>query len=239
MSQLAICLQYYENDRRRALELARLIAANEPKFRDDVIFCLVNRFDAEAAPSDLIDLLGTKFTTVLHTSNGRATGWPSGCNEMAKSTFRFANQEWRFGPWHDVDGVLLMEPDCIPIARDWIDQLKEEWATARAAGKLLMGTWRDGGGLLGHINGNMIVRPDFAEKVQMNEVFEWLAWDCAIVPQVHDQWQVTNLICNRWKEAGLSNEEIMTHRNGVGRPVLVHGVKDDSVWDYARKKLLP
>lgn len=237
--KLAICLQYHEADRVRAYELAAMIAANEPKFRDDVILCLVNRWDCPTAPAEVVAPLELKFHVEQFTTTTRAAGWPAGCNAMARDVLRHAAQEWRFGAWHAVTGVMLLEPDCIPIARDWIDQVKKEWHAAYVDLKWLMGTWRDGGGDLGHINGNCVVVPDFIFKVDMTNMFEWLAWDCAISPQVHTHWRVTDLICNRWKETGLTDETITTHRSGVGQPVLVHGVKDNSVWDYARRTLCP
>jgi hypothetical protein len=238
MSKLAICLQYYHGDYDAAMTLARLIAGNEPTMRDDVIFCFVPRFDAQDPDPSVYDEVSHKFRTTTHRTTTTARGWPDGCNAIAIDTLRFADQESKYGTWYDIIGILLLESDCIPIAQDWIDKLITEWTRKRHVGHWLMGTWRDGGGELGHINGNMIVVPNFASLVDLSRIPPMLAWDCAITPQVHKHWHVTDLICNRWQEMGLSDETITKHRDeGRESPVLVHGVKDSSVLDYAKRVL--
>lgn len=244
--KLLIALQFWSGDREQAMRLAQLIAENEPARRDDVMFCFFNRSDCEPVDRETLGKMLMKmdaFSRVSMTVD-RETDWPDACNAMAIDVLRQSAFQWKFGPWHDISGVLLLEPDCIPIARDWIDQVKKEWAAAFIDGKWLMGTWRDGGGDLGHINGNMVVRPDFAQLVDFTQVYPGLAWDCALAPQLHTHWQVTYLMCNRWKERKLCDEIIQVHRDAHGssifqKPVLVHGVKDDSVWDYAKRVLTP
>lgn len=236
---IVICLQFCPQDRPRAMELARLIAANESKPRSDAMFCFVNRFDTTGPDPVTFDAVNAKFYTEIHRTTTEQKGWPQGCNAMAIDTLRHAEWSTRFGSWHEATGIMLLEPDCIPVQKEWIDRLVAEWKPAFAAGKWIMGTWRDGGGELGHINGNCIVRPDFAQLVNFNGIPEWLAWDCALSEQVHKHWHITHLICNRWKETNLSDVQIITHRDfgDFPFPVLVHGCKDDSVWNYAKRTL--
>jgi len=233
---MVIALQYHEGDKADAMRLMRLIADIEGGWRDDVYFLCVHT--AEAGPSwENIRLL-RGMMVYDYAVVGAPKGWPAGPNFMAKAALDEILRRWLYAGWNEIDGVLLLEPDCIPIQRDWIDQLMAEWKIALAAGKWMMGTWRDGGG--GHINGNCAVRPDFARLVDFNNVPKDLAWDCAIAPYVKDHWHVTNLICNRWKETALTDEQIETHRDGGEvKPVLLHGVKDQCVYEYARRKLCP
>ena len=242
MSEFIIALQYHAGDRDQAIALAELMAANEPKFCEDVILLIVQRFDAELFPLDVVERLAKKFSVWSFTTTTKAEGWPDGCNAMARDTLREIRRRWATREWGEAEGALLLEPDCIPIQKDWIHQIRAEWELARMVERScwLMGTWRDGGGVLGHINGNMVVRMDFEALVDLGNLPYGLAWDCAISPQVHDHWIITGLICNRWLERNLSDEDIRTHRTPSiqQKPVLVHGCKDDSVMNYARKILL-
>ena len=235
--ELIIALQFHQADYDQAMGLARLIADNEPLFRTDVRFLFVNRFDCPAADLDTQLHVVKKFRVENYQTYTKATGWPDGCNAMAVDLLKhieFKDVADKF------DAALLIEPDCIPVQKDWINQLQAEWLLADAIGDTwVMGTWRDGGGPPGHINGNCVVRPDFAARVNLNSIPPGLAWDCAIARQVEHHWFITDLICNRWQETNVSDELMRTPWIGGKRPpVLVHGVKDESAWNYAVRALL-
>mgnify|MGYP000935826381 CR=1 FL=1 len=229
----AVALQYHPTDRAAAMRLVELIARFEYEANPLVLFLLCRRFDAEYIPDATVYQLAKKFAVDNYQTKTQARGWPDGCNAMAIDVLREINhRRTHDAQWTNVSGVLLMEPDCIPVSRFWLPTIQTRWEVAQAADEetarpWLMGAWRDGGGEHGHINGNMVVRPDFAEKVDLSRLPPGLAWDCAIVPQVREHWLPVPLIDNRWNERGLSSYEIM--KKGA---VLVHGVKDESVWNH-------
>lgn len=238
--QFAIAIQYYAGDRDRALALAALIVDLERAPRDDVIMLLVNRFDSDPPDAATMFHVVQKMPVQSYTTTTPERGWPDGCNAMAKDTIRKVGELVALMPtWENVSGVLLMEPDCIPIMHGWIDAVRLGWVSALFDNRWLLGAWRNGGGVLGHINGNMVIRPDLYKLIDWGSLPSGLAWDCAISPQVHEHWRDTHLICNRWLETNLSDHQIKTHRDQAakGFPVLVHGVKDDSVWNYAKKQI--
>lgn len=226
---MLIALQFCPTDFPHAMRLARLIADIERTPRTDVEFCFAARFDCAPAP-DAVKYLMLKFPVRIFNTTTRWTGWPGGPNGMARDVLAHAAREWA-----KQDGILLIEPDCVPMARDWIDQLRYEWSQHRC---LMMGAWRDSGPSCGHINGNCIVSPDFADRVNLRGITQHCAWDCAIAPQVRHQWHSTGLILNRFQSLGAEEEVLKWPDEGVKPPVLVHGFKDDSAYDIAVKKLL-
>ena len=232
-----LALQYHYSDRDQAIRLAKLIADIEPARRDDVGLLFVNRFDSEPMDNKTIFHVLQKMPVFSYQTETKRVGWPDGCNAMAIDTLkRVAHGMTHNEQWKEVEGVLLLEPDCIPTAHGWIDMIVKEWMAAQVGGNLLMGTWRDGGGPLGHINGNMVVNPFFANLYDLDHLPDGLAWDCAISLQVHKDWRITKLICNRWNERNLTPEQITQHRDDAAfRPVLVHGVKDESVLKFAEE----
>lgn len=225
--KLALCLQYWESDRPQAMRLARLIADIEPRRREDVEFVFVRRFDASHPDGQLLSDVVHKFPTSVFTTRTQWSGWPAGPNAMAKDIFCALDDSV-------FDGILLIEPDCVPLARDWLDQLIVEWEAAHAEGKWIMGAWRDSGGPYGHINGNGVFSADLAHLIPLSEIVtQHLAWDCAIAPYVKDRWHVTGLVKNCFESRDATAEVLRTPDVGVRPPVLIHGFKDDSAYNLA------
>lgn len=232
IGKLVICLQHWARDREAAARLARFMAKLEPRYREDVELCLVNRHDCHPLDDETCNQLVTRFHVSKVTISAHQVGYPRSPNYMVQELMQNAPEYFE-----DADGILLMESDCVPMARDWIDQLKAEWARAWGSGKLLMGSWRAECTRVGHINGNMVFHPLLAHKVPL-PLPTRKAWDVAWVPQFKDHWCQTGLIANRYCEMFVTEEQIHTPECGTRPPVLVHGIKDNSAWKVAEKLLL-
>jgi hypothetical protein len=233
MKRIVIALQFCHSDKENAMRVARLIADNEPSFRKDVEICFVARFDC-VQDLETIGYVASKFVVSTFTTTTKATGWPQGPNAMA---FDMIKESWRrvfFAmAWADVKFVLLMEPDCIPVRSDWINLLIETWDTAHLQGKYIVGCWRDGGGTIGHINGNMMFPPNLTARINTDFQIDGCAWDCQMAPAFSPHWYHTDRIVNLWQEKNISEERL----NKMEYAALVHGCKSDDVYDYAKKKL--
>lgn len=229
---ILIALQFYNADRARAMRLARLIADIEPKFRDDVEMLFCARFDTPQ-DSETIEYVRQKMGVRQFTTVTRWTGWPGGPNGMARDVLR----EIGNGQNARAEGVLMLEPDSVPVARDWIDQLMAEWRGPEGAPceAYMMGAWRDSGPVGGHINGNCIVPPEIGSLVDLSRITEHYAWDCEISQQTRGYWKRTNLIRNLCQETNVSEARMLDGTSE--RPVLIHGVKDDSAYEIAKKLL--
>jgi hypothetical protein len=240
---MIVCLQFWRGDIEKAMRLARFIADLEPLKRSDVEFLFVARFDCDH-DHETIHYVQEKFEKVhwiaTHT---KWTGWPGGCNGMARDTLEWLSVNRTKTP------ALLLEPDCVPVTKDWLDRLsKEATRLFIAADKWLAGDWRNSGGPYGHVNGNCLIRPDIIPQL-LEHFNEGLAWDCAIAPAVRTNWYFTPLIKNRFESKNATYRDLHGANWYPGRltaveleeyrPVLVHGFKDDSAFELAKEELLP
>lgn len=228
----AVCLQFHTVDRAQATELARFITDIEPRKRDDVEIVLCRRWDTEQLDAETVLHVGSKFPLSGYQAHTRWTGWPGGCNGMAKDVLA------DLCPL-PLDGILMIEPDCVPTCADWLDRLIAEWKVAHAAGKAIMGAWRDSGPPGGHINGNMFTSPDSYIGTSAYNISEHYAWDCHVSTAVGPRkWHRTGLIKNCFQSRDATEEAMRTPDEGDAPPVLIHGFKDDSAMKIARKWLL-
>ncbi len=228
---ILLCIQYHDSDKPQAFRLARLIHDIEPHFRPDVRLLMVRRFDCQLTDHDAVALhkIEDRFTVETWQSKTKWVGWPGGCNGIARDLLiEIAVSK----SWRKADGVILLEPDCIPFRRDWIDALAAEWLLSFLTDRWLMGAWRDSGGQHGHINGNMVCRPDIAKLLHFGDIIgPDLAWDAAIAPYAKDHWQKTNSIVNAFQSLNATESSF---KPGT---VLVHGYKDDSAYNLAREAM--
>jgi len=224
MSRLVVCLQFYSADRASAMRLARLIADIELSRREDVEIIFVARFDTDH-DHETIKYVEQKFPVSWFTTHTWWTGWPAGPNAMAKDTL-----EWVAANRKNALGVLLLEPDCVPVKTNWLDILIDEWRIAKAADVWIMGAWRASGGEFGHLNGNCIVRPDFGWLAGAEQINQHTAWDCVLNgPRVREHWFVTERIHNCFQSVDAKMDELFPLGIEHQPRALVHGYKDDSL----------
>lgn len=158
--------------------------------------------------------------------------YPAGPNTTALGFFRM-----HFPP-EIYKGVLLLEPDCCPTSEEWFEKLSGDWDKARAAGKLIMGSWHPINYThphLGHLNGNLIFDPEIAKKLTIPDVPDDEPWDTYLADVFAPVWCRTGLIKNLNRHRTATIEQITTPECGTVPPVLIHGVKDESVWNYAKE----
>jgi hypothetical protein len=230
--KFVIALQFYNGDRDRAMRLARMIADIQPYFRMDLLFLFVCRYDCDMSIADLA-YVGKKMMVEFFKTTTRWDGWPAGPNGMARDLLEESYLRVKSGRWSDVMGMIMIEPDCIPCDQEWIDTLCSAFPIG---GPRIMGAWRPSGGEHGHINGNCVIQADIARLPGFLAAFnQHLAWDCAIVPFVKDYWLETHLIKNCFESTGATRE--VFEAKAQEPPVLIHGYKDDSCYELARKRL--
>lgn len=229
LKSLVICLQYWAGDRDAAMRLARFIADLEPRYRDDVELRFVVRHDAEAPDDQTAAMVAQKMRVSIRMVPVHVVGYPQSPNYMAGDTIHDAAN------WADTAAVLLMESDCVPVSSGWIHALMADWGRATKAGKLVMGSWRPECTDLGHINGNMVFHPQLTQLIDLPSCPPKKAWDVFWARHFAPVWCRTGLIANRYFEMYLDAEKLMTPECGTRPPVLVHGVKDQSVWKYAKQ----
>jgi hypothetical protein len=236
---LALVIQYYQSDRDRASDLLRLITDIEPNYAGEernpnVKLRLVARYDCPHLDLEDIKYAARKFdVSWSRTERHQWDGWPAGPNGMAYDILHTADRWLADCGWSDTDGILLLEPDVVPLSRDWLIALQAEWARALGDGKWCMGSWRNSGGEHGHINGNAIWSREACKHLGAAQ--KHLAWDCAIAPRFKDHWHITGLIKNCFQSTGATELALRTPEVGDREPRVVHGYKDTSAAEIARR----
>lgn len=217
------------------MELCRLIADIEPKRREDVRVRIVARGDAEQFDMDVIQYIGRKFDVSWAHAKSRAEGWPTGPNGMACEILLTAPEWLHENGWDDANGILLIEPDCVPLQKDWLDQILAAWAVALVNDAWIMGSWRNSGGERGHINGNCVTVPTFGKLAHLKDCGRYLAWDCWHSPRTYNHWNISGLFRNDFQKSHAREADLRTPEIGTVPPVLVHGYKDGSSVAIARR----
>lgn len=231
---LILALQYWSGDYDHAMRLARFIAGLEEEKRKDVEFLFVPRFDApDPEPSVLIEV-GARFAVSTHRSRRRGVGHPAGCNDLWHDLL---GEMWRrclqVPGWADkYHGVYSLEADNVPLCRDWLDRIQAEWKAAREAGKLLLGCRMETPAP--HINGNLLFVPNLYGRIRgLEGCPSQYAWDVFHADKWLGQSAFSAEITNFYQATEVPRSRI--YGKGGAKYAVVHGVKDDSVFDAAKK----
>lgn len=154
-------IQFYEQDKVQAMALARLIADLEPVPRSDIHVLFTARFDCPH-DTDTIAYVNRKFPVKAYTTTRRATGWPDGPNQMMGESYQHCVELARRKNAQLPGVVMLVEADCVPLHKDWINMLLVEW---NACGKQVLGAWlKAGDASVEHVNGNCLISLDFWKR---------------------------------------------------------------------------
>lgn len=236
MKEGLIALQFWQGDRDKAMRLAKFIADIEPTKREDVDFLFLARHDCD---HDQITVghVARRFNVQLLKPKTRAVGHPHACWVMFFSVLEWVYHMKAAKKCPQYKWVLCFEPDCTPISKTWIDELKEEW---NRLNKAVVGSetfhWQM------HLNGNAMYSADlnflkwFVMGLTVNVVPPREPYDIWLFPRFA-QWGVgySRKIANRCGQKTMSNPEAEAIKNmGIA---LIHGVKDDSLFHWAESTL--
>lgn len=237
---MIVALQFWEGDKERAMHLARLIADIELTKNAQVDFAFVARFDTQPDPAT-VKAVSEKFDVWELTGSRRGTGWPHGCNELAIDLLQQAGYRAKpGGPWANHKALYLIESDVLPMCRNWLSRISDEWDVAQAAGAFLMGAWCPFHSSIGHVNGNMLVRPDIAVQIKgLDRCPPRAGWDAYFAPKFGPHWYKSVLMQNHYDyRANVPEEILFSCVDGVTPPAVVHGVKDFSAERQVRDRLV-
>lgn len=242
-TRILICLQYWniegeeEGDYEQAMAVADIIAKLQTKKDPDVDFMFAPRYDSGEPDYDTFQRLKPRFGQVFtRRSERQAVGWPTGCNNLWHDSMMWCYRQVKEGK-HNWDAILTMEGDSVPVARDWLQQLKAYWKAHHDEETLIMGHMIEHG--IPHINGNALFSP------WLNKVFpeaygtpSHAAWDMYWAPKFNKVALDCPLIKSYWKTETINKADLFKERCEGIKPVFVHGVKDDSARAIVTKELL-
>lgn len=235
---ISLCLQCCPQDLDAAFELTQLIVKIEKHKRPNTEFYLIFRKDCPNwVAHEFIKLANRSFSTAgAYPARNHDTGWPAGSNMLAASAFIEMEVLRRQGVCQN-EAFLLFEPDCVPLALDWIDQLCAEWERARSQGRQAVGHWhQQGGPETLHMNGNAIFRVDFFEKNPTTIVgCGTQGWDYwfrdRLIPISCD----TYAIFQHYNRPEITLEELEKIEKQGKRPALFHGIKSRTGRQHAEE----
>lgn len=178
-------------------------------------------------------------------------GWPHGPNGQMRDTLAyFATRKWGYS------AIWLTEPDCLPLAADFIAQVHAEWAsTNRLIMGCVIGQFPEGNpdGTQVHVNGNMVIAAEFPRLYpEIITVKTTIAWDAAHRLNLMHHTLASRTIYsdyklgeprNPWRDCGhLWREVTYFDRHPLAgqpfRPAWMHGCKDPRGLACVRERLL-
>jgi hypothetical protein len=234
--KVLITLLFWEGDKKQTMKLARLLADLEPKHCDKADFLFVARFDCKH-DEDTIKYVARKFNVYRMTSKSRAIGWPLGCNGIFFSAIEWAYFKMLGGQIPHYRSLLILAGDGGPIVSNWLDLSVKcaELDKTFISGALIPGEHE-------HING------DFCFVSCNLKFLKWLieltrtsgrraGWDWYLAPSFRG-WGWKGIPAKSvWRKPEPFSESDWENEVSEGT-IWYHGVKDDSLIDMARKKLL-
>lgn len=241
MKKLLLSILFWEEDKRQAMQLARLLADLQDEHSDAADFLFVSRFDC-THDDTTVKYVSRKFDTHVTTSRHRGKGWPLGCNAIWIGMIEWLFHKKNAKQLPDYKAVFCIEADGAPLRKDWINYLSQEWDRVNETIPIVMA-----GDVLTnpqgyqHINGNALLSADlsFLKAVCHKAGFNARAgWDYHLAPWFKQKgWADLQGIKSDWRRPAFKEEE--WEKELAEGTVWLHGVKDNSLIEVARKKLCP
>jgi len=234
-NKILLALQFWDGDKDRAMQLARLIADLESRHSDAADFLFVSRYDC-SQDAETIKHVSKKFNVHAYVNKQRGQLWPHGCNALW-----FGTMDWVFGYGEaeripPYKAILTFEADCAPLAPNWISELSREWD---AKSTKVVGALQTSPGP--HINGNALFSGDkaFLKWVsrEVGGCTPHAGWDYVLAPQFKKWgWADSKLFRSWWNYPTMTEETFkQLGREGVA---FFHGCKDESLLNHVRRRFL-
>lgn len=240
--KLLISLPFWEGDKKQAMKLARLLADLEDTHSSKADLLLVARFDCKH-DTETIKHVSRKFNVYEYTSKDRRVGWPQACNGIFFSALEWAYFKMEAGQIPHYRGLLNIAPDGGPLQKDWLAYFHgaSEEKEIYVSGALLKDpdTIRNHD----HINGDcclLSTKLSFLKwfvKTSRSSSFHG-GWDWFLAnPFRNWGWKNLSGVKSVWRKPEPFSEKDWD-REACDGVVWYHGVKDDSLINLGRKKLL-
>jgi len=240
-NKILIAMPFWSGDKAQGMKLARLLADLEESHSKQADFLFVSRFDCKHDDAT-VKHVARKFNTHTYTSKKRGVGWPSGCNSIFFGGLEWIYHKSEAGQIPGYKAIFWMGADTAPLSRAWVSQLCVEWGRHNnifAAGPMVPGSAQG----RTHINGDAFMFSGELKFLRwlvrdIRDIKAPVGWDWALADQFERWgWADFSFIKSYWRyPVPFTQSEWEAHtQKGV---TLIHGVKDDTLLDLARKNLL-
>jgi hypothetical protein len=235
--KLLIVLSFWDGDHEQMGTLCRLLADLEPVKNQYADILLYRRSDASEMDADIRSALLVKFSKVHSTKCRRlnARGYPLGSNEMFYDLIELLRSPtWATNYY----AFYNMEADCVPLATNWIQQLGDEFKRTHeefdAIGHFCEKP-------IPHLNGASVYAMDFLNKAGGFDLLGGpsnTAYDFHHAKRILPLARDTSLMMLDFNRKTITAEDLFGIRKNGAKPVLFHGVKDQSALIAVRSRLV-
>jgi len=241
---MIIALQYYKEDRERALTLARLLADIEPSPRDDLLLALICRPDTPPSRYDGLTLrhCEKKFPTMMIVSPRGTCTWPESCGDLWAGTMDYFSRIFECGAAKHHSIFTADGGDGVPLHRNWINLLSSEHDRTISLGKLITGTPSKLGYSPLHVNPNMASHLSIWQKVPSLRTTPRSDGTILTHFDIHHRRamltsaSLSSVVLTDWKGDGNKiTLELMQLKSR--KSMWLHGYKDGSLYEVAQEHL--
>lgn len=235
-TKILLALQFYGEDREKAMKVARLIADLEQRHSEYADFLFVSRFDCSHDKKTL-DYVSRKFNVYSHISRRREVGWAGGCNGLWFGTMDWiysVNEAKRFPQYK---AILTFEADAVPLSPNWISEISRAWDAGQPT--KVMGAMQTSPAE--HCNGNCLFSGDikFLKHIarDIGGCSPHAGWDFALRGTFKRLgWKNSPLFRSWWNYPSMTAEtyEQLLRENVV----FFHGIKNDDTVNHVRRRFL-
>lgn len=133
--RILVCVQMWAGDRDAAMSMLRLMADIAPNGKYDADLLVAVRFDCPFDLAGIMQIARSWRQVFTYRSTTKESGWPAGCNSVQHDVLRHYFEKCRRGEWK-YEAILMLEADCAPLSRDWLQRINDEW---KSCGKPVLG----------------------------------------------------------------------------------------------------
>lgn len=241
-NKILLVIPFWSGDRLAAMGLADLLDDIQPSHSEDIDILFVARFDCPQVDATRIKRISRKFNIMTHISKRRETGWPAGCSGIFFGAMEFIYHKMVAGKIPGYKAIYICGADTIPLSRDCFAYLHRQWDSLSSRKPLCMAGALVPDGGKEHINGDCCLLSGGLSFLK------WLVqdvggmkvpvgWDYGLAGDFKARgWANIPGIISLWNTPTMSaiDAEVWAKR-GV---IWLHGVKDDSLLQYARRVLV-
>ena len=237
--KMLIILPFWQGDKEQIVRLAHLLTDLTPAHSPAADLLFVSRFDA-TMPEAAMRYAARRFNIHQYRSKRREVGWPHGCNGTFIGAMEWLHAHVSSGKYPRFKGAFIAEGDSAPLQRNWLDILCAEWDRVNTKGSpVVAGPIIPAGGI-DHVNGGGCYISTQRDNL------DWLrtrlhrtltaGWDWCLAGEFRKRgWASIPGMRSHWQSPPFTKERWDAER--AGGTWWIHGIKDDSLTDFARKFL--
>lgn len=191
--------------------------------------------DSRCEEEEVKSLLSKSFDSVVPTVVvvDQYNKWAESPNQMIQEAARYIEHTVK-KHW------FWIEPDCVPLKENWLNEIESGYKEAMKLGKPFMGQKIMVPNVPVHCSGVCCYPHDLCNHAGTIYQATDVAWDCHAANQIVPRMHQTSLIAHRWRYPAPENQSEVDNLLGqIGDAVLFHSDKSGRLIDFLRERRQP